>query len=126
MHKLQIVAEEADITMTAELNDSETAKQLMRALPLEAHAQTWGEEIYFETPVKMAEDDAHTEVASGTIAYWPPGRSFCIFFGQQPFSPVNVLGKVAGDAKHFARVRSGDRIRLELVGAHKHKAEEKG
>ena len=120
MHKIVIKAEDAGISMTAALNDSETAKKLLKALPIDGHAQVWGDEVYFEVPVKAGEDDAHSEVPSGTIAYWPPGHSFCIFFGQEPYSPVNVLGQVEGDAKIFARVRSGDRIRLEL--AHEHRA----
>lgn len=115
MAKLQIVAPDANISMTATLNDSETAKRLLKALPIDAHAQSYGDEIYFEVPLKMGEDDAHAEVPSGTIAYWPPGHAFCIFFGQEPYSPVNVLGTLDGDAKLFARVRSGDKIRLQHV-----------
>jgi hypothetical protein len=113
MAKLRIVAEEANISMTATLNDSETAKKLFKLLPIESRAQTWGEEVYFETPLKAPEQDPHAEVSSGAIAYWPPGHAFCIFFGQEPYSPVNVLGALDGDAKLFARVKSGDKIRLE-------------
>ena len=114
MAKLRIIASDANISMTATLNDTETAKKLVKLLPIESHAQTWGDEVYFDTPLKMPEEDAHAEVPSGAIAYWPPGHAFCIFFGQEPYSPVNVLGKLDGDPKLFASVRSGDKIRLEL------------
>ena len=42
----------------AKLDDSATAKALARALPLESTASTWGEEVYFSTPVsvKLAAD----------------------------------------------------------------------
>ncbi len=113
MRKIVIKAEDAGVVMTAILNESATAAKVLKALPIDGHAQVWGEEIYFEIPVKMPEEDAHAKVPSGTIAYWPPGHSFCIFFGQEPYSPVNVLGQIEGDAKLFARVRSGDKIRLE-------------
>ena len=119
MAKLRIVSEAASISMTATLNDSETAKKLLKLLPIESHAQTWGDEVYFETPLHAPEQDPHSEVSSGTIAYWPPGHAFCIFFGQEPYSPVNLLGQLDGDPKLFARVKSGDKIRLE------HAAEEK-
>ena len=115
MAKLRIVAEKANISMKATLNESETAAKLLKLLPIESNAQTWGEEVYFETPLRAPEQDPHAEVPSGTIAYWPPGHAFCIFFGQEPYSPVNVLGSLDGDAKLFARVKSGEKIRLEPV-----------
>jgi hypothetical protein len=115
MAKLRIVAEEANVSMTATLNESETAKKLLKLLPIESHAQTWGEEVYFETPLRAPEEQPHAEVPSGTVAYWPPGHAFCIFFGQQPYSPVNVLGTLDSDAKLFARVKSGQKIRLEPI-----------
>ncbi len=113
MARLRIVAKDANISMTATLNKSETVKELLKILPVEAKAQTWGEEVYFEIPLKMSEQDPHATVSSGAIAYWPPGHAFCIFFGQVPYSPVNVLGQLDEDPKVFARVRSGDSIRLE-------------
>lgn len=117
MARVKIVVEEADIIMPADLNDTATAKAILAALPLQGHVQTWGEEVYFETRVKMPEQDAHAEVPVGTVAYWSPGHAFCIFFGQEPFSPVNVIGKVDGDATLFARVKSGMRIRVEKAEA---------
>jgi uncharacterized protein len=115
MAKLRIVAKEANIAMTATLSDSDTARKVLAALPIDGKAQTWGDEIYFEISVRMPEDDAHSEVPSGTIAYWAPGHAFCIFFGQEPYSPVNVIGMLDGDAKVFARVRSGEHILVERI-----------
>ena len=115
MAKLRIVAEKASVSMTATLNESETAAKLLKLLPIESHAQTWGDEVYFETPLRAPEQDPHAEVPFGTVAYWPPGHAFCIFFGQEPYSPVNLLGTLDGDANLFARVKSGQKIRLEPV-----------
>ena len=123
MAKVRIVAQDASIEMTATLNDSETAKKLLKLLPIESRAQRWGEEVYFETPLALPELDAHTDCPSGTVAYWSPGHAFCIFFGQEPFSPVNVLGTLDGDAKLFARVKSGDKMRLEHLHEHAAKHE---
>jgi hypothetical protein len=125
MAKLRIVAEEASLSMTATINESETAKKLLKLLPIESHAQTWGDEVYFETPLRAPEESPHAEVSSGAVAYWPPGHAFCIFFGQQPYSPVNLLGDLDDDPKLFARVKSGQKIRLEPVEEPKPKPKKK-
>src|SRR6266436_3895449 len=101
------------VSAQAKLNDSKTARAIWDALPIEAKAQTWGDEIYFAIGVSEAEDSARETVELGDLGYWPPGHAFCIFFGPTPASPVNVVGRVAGDARAFTRVRSGARVVLE-------------
>jgi uncharacterized protein len=118
--RLKITA--GGVTATAVLNDSPTAEAIWKALPIQARANTWGEEIYFSIPVKLAEDNARAIVSLGDIGYWPPGNAFCIFFGPTPMSkgneirpasPVNVVGRVEGDARAFRKVDSGAKITLE-------------
>jgi uncharacterized protein len=110
------------ISAAAELNDSKTADAIWDALPIEAKAQTWGDEIYFGIPVRAEADRAKEVVALGDLGYWPPGDAFCIFFGPtpashgdeiRPASPVNVVGRVNGDAMVFKKVRAGTRVTLE-------------
>jgi hypothetical protein len=111
MSKIRIKAKSAE--MTAELNDSPSAKKIWEALPIQSHARLWGKEVYFEIPVHDEERDAQAQVPSGTIAFWPPGECLCIFFGQTPASPVNVVGKLDGDPNEFAKVKSGEKITVE-------------
>ncbi len=111
MRKIKITA--GPIEMTATLNDSKAADLLWDALPASNAARVWGAEIYFPIPMKMEEDNARAAVPSGTIAFWPPGNAFCIFFGQTPASPVNVLGTLDGDPKRFAQVNDGESVSLE-------------
>ena len=103
-----------------------TARAIWAALPIEAAAQTWGDEIYFPVPVTLPEDEAQAVVALGDLGYWPPGRAFCIFFGPtpasrgdecRPASPVNVFGRIDGDPTVFRAVRAGTRVRLERAEA---------
>jgi len=101
------------VEMTAQLNDTPSAKAIWDALPIDSAARLWGDEVYFDTPVHLDEDDAQAQVPSGTIAFWPPGDCFCIFFGQTPASPVNVVGTLDGEPNEFAKVASGEPIRLE-------------
>lgn len=99
-----------------------TAQAVWGALPIEARASTWGDEIYFSIPVEVEAENTREVVELGDIGYWPPGSAFCIFFGPtpasqgdeiRPASPVNVFGKVIGDPKVFKKVRSGERVNLE-------------
>lgn len=102
-----------EVTMEAVLNQTTSADNIWDSLPCESRAQLWGDEVYFEIPVALPEESAQAVVPSGTIAYWPPGKCFCIFFGRTPYSPVNVLGVLDGDPKAFGAVKSGSTIRLE-------------
>ena len=89
---------------------------LVRKLPIEGRAALWKEEVYFEIPVKMGEEKAKPTVEPGTIAFWPMGGALCVFYGQsQPYSPVSILGKVTKNLELFKQVKSGTRIRVELL-----------
>ena len=110
------------ISAAAELNDSKTATAIWDALPIEAKAETWGDEIYFGIPVRAETDQGKDVVAPGDLGYWPPGHAFCIFFGPtpasrgdeiRPASPVNVVGRVSGDPTVFKKVRAGTRVAIE-------------
>lgn len=93
-----------------------TIDMIVRKLPIEGRAALWKEEIYFETPVKMGEEKAKPIVETGTIAFWPMGSAICIFYGKsQPYSPVNVIGRVIGDLELFKQVKSGTKIRVESL-----------
>lgn len=122
MRKIRITV--GDVSATATLSATETANAIWEALPIEARANTWGDEIYFSIPVYLGEENAQEVVELGDLGYWPPGHAFCIFFGRtpvsrgneiRPASPVNVFGKVEGDPTLFTQVRSGAQITLEKV-----------
>jgi hypothetical protein len=111
-----------DIRLEAELGTSATAVKILEALPFESIVNTWGNEIYFTIPVAVQQEhDARAEVEIGELAYWPMGKAFCIFFGPTPvsrddkpraYSPVNVFGRVLGDATAFKGIANGARIRV--------------
>ncbi len=121
MPKITIIA--GEVSLPAELNDSPTAQLIWEALPLEGRVNIWGDEIYFEIPVMASQAmDARVVMDVGELAYWPVGHAFCIFFGPTPvsiderpraYSPVNILGRVLGDATQFRAVMQDTSIRLE-------------
>ena len=93
-----------------------TVDAIVNKLPLEGRAALWKEEVYFEIPVKMGEEKAKATVETGTIAYWPMGSALCIFYGSsQPYSPVNIIGKVTKNLEIFRQIKSGMKIRVEAV-----------
>lgn len=114
------------VAVVASLNASETAEALWQRLPVSGRVQTWGDEIYFSIPVSVAEAaDAQATVARGAVAYWPPGRALCLFWGPTPMSsgdeirpasPVNVVGEIAGDPEVLAGVPDGVTITVARAG----------
>ncbi|MCK4475028.1 hypothetical protein KAU30_04215 [Candidatus Bathyarchaeota archaeon] len=91
-----------------------TVGMIVRKLPMEGRAALWKEEVYFETPIKMGEEKAKATVEKGTIAFWPMGSALCVFYGEtQPYSPVNVLGKITKNLELFGRVKSGTKMKVE-------------
>jgi hypothetical protein len=108
-----------DATLTNE--NPQTADAIWKALPIRGSANRWGDEIYFTIPVSLKEENSREKVENGAIAYWPPGKALCIFFGRTPASennepqaasPVNVFARVTAEAT-FRQVRSGDSITIE-------------
>ena len=112
------------VTQTATLNNSACASKIYEALPLEARASTWGDEIYFGIPVKCGPEDPRETVGLGDLGYWLQGSCFCIFFGPTPMSrgneirpasEVEVFGRLDGDPKEFKKVGSGERVVVERL-----------
>jgi len=113
-----------NVSVRAQLNESATASAIWAALPLQAVASRWGDEIYFSIPVRLAEETgARQGMAVGELGYWPVGTAFCVFFGPTPvsdgpepraYSNVNPFGHVVGDVSVLRSVQAGDPV---TVGA---------
>ena len=111
MNKIKIFIN--DLEFEGELNDEKIAKEIYEALPIEAQASFWGEEIYFGVPVRIIQENLTEKVSIGDLAYWPEGSSFCIFYGKtpdsieeepKPISPVTIIGKIQGDVEALKKL----------------------
>jgi hypothetical protein len=116
----RIAFEFGDRRFLAALTESPVAEAVWNALPFEASFSTWGEEIYFDTGISIAPSAAQETVSAGDVAYWPPGRAICLFWGPtpasgpgeiRPASAVAVFGRLEGDPAALAEA-SGRRVRV--------------
>ncbi len=113
-----------ELTVTVDLRDTPTARAVLEALPFEATAQIWGEEVYFTAPLQglVREFDARDVVELGEVAVWVEGSAIALGYGRTPVSrgdeirlvaPVNILGRAREDLRALAAVRDGDPVRVE-------------
>lgn len=119
--KIKIIIDSKEIR--AELFDTECAKRIFQALPIESTINEWGDEFYFSVGINMTLDStATTNVKVGDIGYWPPGEAIAIFFGKTPLSKgedpvpaseVNIVGKVLDDPILLKSLKGARKIRIE-------------
>jgi uncharacterized protein len=123
MAKLRITA--GGVSITVETRDTPTAAAILEALPIRSVARTWGEEVYFDTPVSLPrEPDAKTVVEAGEIAFWTDGDAIAIGFGPTPISrgdeirlasPANIWADALADVKALSEVRDGAAVTVEMA-----------
>jgi len=123
MRKLKMTI--GGIEITAELLDTPTADAIYQNLPFSSTARTWGEEVYFDTPVTSEnEADARDVVEAGELAFWLAGTAIAIGFGPTPVSqgeeirlasPCNVWGRAIEDVRGLMVVKDGDPITVERL-----------
>ncbi len=120
--KIMITTE--TVQMEAELKDSKTAALIWKALPINAAAGSWNDEIYFAIPVRTDPANAVNVIREGDLAYRPEGRCYCMGFGKTPAStdpeikpahPVNLVRRFSGYPELWKKVTAGNTNKLEAL-----------
>ena len=113
-----------EFSIEAELNDSKTANNIKKILPISNTVNIWGDEIYFQIDVNDDENNAKEIVELGDVGFWPPGNAFCLFFGLTPLSqkdeikpasPINVVGKLKGNLESLKSIKIGEKVKVSLA-----------
>ena len=120
--KIELKGAVFEAKLTGEFSP-ETAEKIVESLPIESDVMVWGDEVYFDVPIVMDEENARESVSKGDIGYWPAGRTICIFYGKTPISEseeiikpasaVNIVGHI-GDPDRLKSIepKDGERIRV--------------
>ena len=116
-----------DFNLNIKLNDSETSKAIQKLNDFKSKINTWGEEIYFETPFKTAklEPNSRDVINLGEVAYWVEGSSIAIGFGPTPASlgneirlvtKVNIIGNYdVSDANLQFLKNLNDYVKIKIL-----------
>lgn len=111
------------VQVQSEWNDSATAREIAKTLPVQSVIRRWGDEIYFEISAKLPDEKATLDLEVGDIGYWPEGACLCLFFGKtpasvderpRPASGVNLVGKFKVSPAILRKVKSGTSVGVVL------------
>ena len=111
--------------IVVELNNTDTAEKIYDSCPINSVTNTWGNEIYFETDIKVKKDKTAKDVIKlGEIAFWVEGSSIAIGFGATPISKAdeirlvtkaNIIGKTKSNLSLLGMVNSGEIVIVERI-----------
>ena len=120
----KLVIKVGPISLVAELLDTPTAKEILEHVPFTSSANTWGDEVYFDTPIVTSKEaNARDIVEAGELAFWVEGSCIAVGFGPTPISQgdeirlaakTNIWGKSLTDVRLLAKVKDGDQVSVEV------------
>ena len=115
-----ITIKAGNAVIAATLDDSPTAQDFVKSLPLTISMKRWGDREYYGKLREPLSDQGRKQngFANGDVAYWVPGGSFAIFFDDKvspDISNLIVFGKISSDLKVFGTLGESLEMRIELA-----------
>ncbi len=105
MVNLELIFDE--LILKADFFEGSFTERLLEKLPLTTDLTAWGNELYGEVPVSIKEETLVEEVPPGGLAYTSQGDLLCVFFGQKPAWPVELVGQIKGRTWVLLRTPEG-------------------
>lgn len=112
-------------SLTAALYDGASVEAFKKRLPLELRMSRWGDEYYGNCGLSLPADPGERDLMQvGELAFWAPGKAFCIFFGRTPASSddrpraaseVIPLGKIEGEVSGLKKLGASVKARLSAL-----------
>ena len=94
MKKIKLVFKDKELILT--LRNNKTANAIFNASPFKSNVKKWGEEIFFNIPLKVdLEKDAKSIIEFGEVAFWTEGSAIAIGYGPTPISKKDEIKLVA-------------------------------
>ena len=104
------------------LLQTRTADLIWSALPLHSIAETWGDSIHFDTPLKTGrERTAKLNVAIGEVCFWSEDERVVLAWGPTPISrvgeirmmrPCNIWAQTLDDPTELDGITPGEKVTL--------------
>jgi uncharacterized protein len=121
----EIVIGVGGVALKVRLHDTMTARLIWTALPLFSTAETWGDSIHFELPVRTGrERTARLNVSPGDICFWSEDHRVIIGWGPTPISmpheirlmrPCNIWATALDDVRVLDGVTPGAQVAMHSV-----------
>lgn len=107
--------------ITAELNNSEAAREFAAMLPITISTTRMGEHEYYgslQTPLTHT-DMLQTGYKVGDLAFWTPGDLFAIYFDEPEDAPegLMILGHITSDMSVFENMAGSVEMHIRAAGS---------
>ena len=120
MSTFRIILPGGEILCETTEENPETAKKFLSSLPIQGVGSRWGQEIYTTSTnpeLILTPESVRELMQEGEIAYWPPGKALCIFWGPTPASKDDDKPRAASPVNPFAKIISLSSSEVEKLNS---------